>query len=134
MPKNRTAVVTEAVRCFFLFFWALPPIFFCILPSSSPSSSRRYYTTRESREHRLAGLSFFLRERDSFAFDSFARRRLCSSRGYWWWSSSVARGKIFFSPSENFIREREVFSLSSSGFCCEKNLSLFCVCQRQKIY
>jgi len=85
--------------------------------------------TRELSREPSRGTFIFLRERDSFAFDSVARRRLCSSRG-WWWSSSVARGN-FFSPSKNFIRDGEKFLrlsvLLSSGFCCEKNLSLLCL-------
>lgn len=135
MPKNRTAVVTEAVRCFFLFFWALPPIFFLHFAVVVVFFvAVLYYTTRESREYRLAGLSFFLRERDSFAFDSVARRRLCSSRRYWWWSSSVARGNFFFRPRK-ILSEREKFFLSLQVFAAKKtSLSLFCVCQRQKIY
>jgi len=131
MPKNRTAVVTEAVRCFFLFFWALPPIFFLhfavVVVVVFVVAALLHYA-------RIERTFIFLRERDSFAFDSVARRRLCSSRRYWWWSSSVARGNFFFRPRK-ILSEREKFFLSLQVFAAKKtSLSLFCVCQRQKIY
>jgi len=128
MPKNRTAVVTEAVRCFFLFLGALPPIFFCILPSSSSSSSssRRYITLRANRENTVSrDFHFFYASeivlRSIPSRDDVFVRRVGIGGG------RRSRAEIFFSPSENFIREREVFSLSS-GFCCEKNLSLSLLC------
>ena len=138
MPKNRTAVVTEAVRCAFsFFFWA--PNFFCILPSSSSSSSSSswcYYHGRKRkranyRENRLAGLSFFyaseivlrsIPSRD----DVFVRRVGGGGR-------RRSRAKFFFALKKFYPRWREVFLRSLQVFAAKKT-SLFCVCQRQKIY
>ena len=136
MPKNRTAVVTEAVRCAFsFFFWA--PNFFCILPSSSSSSWWCYYHGRKRkranyRENRLAGLSFFyaseivlrsIPSRD----DVFVRRVGGGGR-------RRSRARKFFVRPQKILSEMErSFSSLSSGFCCEKNLSLLCLSKTKNI-
>ena len=123
--------------CFFLFFWA--PNFFCILPSSSSSSSSSswcYYHGRKRkranyRENRLAGLSFFyaseivlrsIPSRD----DVFVRRVGGGGR-------RRSRATFFFALKKFYPRWREVFLRSLQVFAAKKT-SLFCVCQRQKIY
>ena len=143
MPKNRTAVVTEAVRCAFsFFFWA--PNFFCILPSSSSSSSSSswcYYHGRKRkranyRENRLAGLSFFyaseivlrsIPSRD----DVFVRRVGGGGR-------RRSRARKFFVRPQKILSEMERSFYVSPFFSLQvfaaKKTSLFCVCQRQKIY
>jgi hypothetical protein len=127
MPKNRTAVVTEAVRCFFLFFCS--QFFFAFWPSSWCSychGVERDVGRRRKRKPSRGTFTISLRERDSFAFDSVARRRLCSSRDLQVVASLVARAEAFFvfRPQKNFIRERDK-SLSSGFWLRKKPLSLF---------
>ena len=139
LPKNRTAVVTEAVR-FVAFFFCSFPIFFCIwavvvvfllLPRSRERRGAKEKTETVSRDFSL----FLLRERDSFAFDSVARRRLCSSRDLQVVASLVARAEAFFvfRPHKKFYpRERQQKSLFRFSAAKKTSLSLFlCVCYKK---
>ena len=117
MPKNRTAVVTEAVRfCFFLFFLGsqfflhFAVVVVVVVVLVVVLLPREKTETRELSREPSRGTFIFLRERDSFAFDSVARRRLCSSRDLQVVASLVARAEIFFvfRPHKKFYpRERQ---------------------------
>ena len=135
MPKNRTAVVTEAVRCFFLFLGALPPIFFCILPSSSSSSSssRRYITLRANRENTVSR-DFHFFYASEIVLRSIPSRDDVFVRRVGFGGGRRSRAEIFFFALGKFYpRERSFFSLFRF-LLRKKPLSLSSVFVKDKKY
>ena len=141
MPKNRTAVVTEAVR-FVAFFFALSQFSFAFWPSSWCS----YYHGERERRGAKEKTETVSRDFPLFLYaseivlrsipsrdDVFVLRETCRWSRLW----SRARGSIFcFSPSKKFYPRERRKSLFFRFLAAKKNLSLsssvFDV-QRQKI-
>ena len=141
MPKNRTAVVTEAVRCFFLFFCS--QFFFAFWPSSWCSyyhGERERRGAKEKTETVSRDFSLFLYASEIVLRsipsrdDVFVLRETCRWSRLW----SRARGSIFlfFALKKKFYPRERRKSLFFRFLAAKKNLSLsssvFDV-QRQKI-
>jgi hypothetical protein len=132
MPKNRTAVVTEAVRCFFLFFWALPPIFFLHFAVVFRRRRRRGVITllenTVSRDFRFFYASEIVLRSIPSRDDVFVRRVGIGG------GRRRSRAEIFFFALGKFYpRERSFFSLFRF-LLRKKPLSLSSVFVKDKKY